>query len=402
MERSAFYPSLKDLMPHLYDYAALETHPLSAAIDLPEGYQNSRGEYVQRLIMEAIQGLQPKGIKLPHTAVEMRPYLILHKRYVEGINLHDLSASLCLSERQVRRDHNRALEALAGRLWDRFFGRLPENSIEQSMGGSAGGFAPRDRAYEIHPEELDLNELVLGAAKVMQKRLLDEDVELELDLPDEPPQTINDRIILRQILFSLFKYALHLLSGKSICIVLEKEGAIQFGFHVDANWKFWREEEYEDLLDSVHYWSKKLHVTVQEDYPAPGQEGPARIRLNLLRSRQPTVLVVDDQQPALRMYQRYLSRSGFKVVGVADPAQVVPLAHQIKPVLITLDVMMPKLDGWEILQALQLDEATRQIPVIICSAWEEPELAKSLGAAGFLKKPITQKDLLGMIDRVVQ
>jgi CheY-like chemotaxis protein len=88
------------------------------------------------------------------------------------------------------------------------------------------------------------------------------------------------------------------------------------------------------------------------------------------------------------------------VVGLTDPAQVLPLARKLQPALITLDVMMPRLDGWEILQALQLDEKTRGIPVIICSAWEEPELARSLGAAAFLKKPIVRFTLLNALEKL--
>ena len=112
------------------------------------------------------------------------------------------------------------------------------------------------------------------------------------------------------------------------------------------------------------------------------------------------ILVVDDQAPTLRMYQRYLSRYPFEVVGVSDPTQVLTLARQLRPQLITLDVMMPHVDGWELLQALQADVFTSQIPVVVCSAWEEPELARSLGAAYFLKKPITQRDLLAVLERL--
>jgi CheY-like chemotaxis protein len=65
--------------------------------------------------------------------------------------------------------------------------------------------------------------------------------------------------------------------------------------------------------------------------------------------------------------------------------------------LLILDVMMPHTDGWEVLQTLQLDPHMKHVPVIICSAWGEPELARSLGAVAFLKKPIIQKDLLDLL-----
>ena len=100
-------------------------------------------------------------------------------------------------------------------------------------------------------------------------------------------------------------------------------------------------------------------------------------------------------------YLYFLSNRDYnEVIGVYDPAQVLELARTYLPRVISLDVMMPKVDGWEILQALQADPLTHSIPVIICSAWEEPELARSLGAAAFLKKPVTQKDFVTALETI--
>ena len=62
--------------------------------------------------------------------------------------------------------------------------------------------------------------------------------------------------------------------------------------------------------------------------------------------------------------------------------------------------MMPQLDGWELLQTIKLDEMLKHIPVIICSAWDDPDLSHSLGAAVYLKKPVTQKMLLDAVRKV--
>ena len=61
--------------------------------------------------------------------------------------------------------------------------------------------------------------------------------------------------------------------------------------------------------------------------------------------------------------------------------------------------MMPLVDGWEILQSLRSNAQTNQIPIIVCSAWEASDLARSLGAVNFLKKPITQHDLLEALEQ---
>jgi CheY-like chemotaxis protein len=400
-DKDEFVQLVRDLLPHLHDFSVLQTHPLADTGLFTGGDLSSRGENLQRLIFDTIEMLKPKGIKQAPAVIEWRPYLILHKRYVEGLNLQELSVSMSLSERQIRRDHNRAVLALSGRLWDQLF--PPKANVFQSR-YRAHLEAPQETGREVHyevlPEVLDLNDLLRGAANIMRLRLEEEDVELELVLPESPPQAVSDRIILRQILFSLFKYALHLLDGKYLRVLLDADGQIRYMFQVDGGWKYWQQEEHEDLLNSTRHWVERINAEIQEVYPIPGKAGNAELRLSLLLPNRTPILVVDDQEPSLRMFQRYLSGSGYEVVGLTDPAQVLPLARKLQPVLITLDVMMPRLDGWEILQALQLDEKTRGIPVIICSAWEEPELARSLGAAAFLKKPIVRSTLLTALEEL--
>jgi CheY-like chemotaxis protein len=70
------------------------------------------------------------------------------------------------------------------------------------------------------------------------------------------------------------------------------------------------------------------------------------------------------------------------------------LAEQLVPDAIILDVMMPDMDGWELLQRLRSLPSTSAIPVIICSVFSDPELAFSLGASAVLSKPVKQADIL--------
>ena len=74
------------------------------------------------------------------------------------------------------------------------------------------------------------------------------------------------------------------------------------------------------------------------------------------------------------------------------------LARAQQPGIITIDLMMPGRDGWELLQALRAQPETVTIPVIVCSVLDEPELARSLGAQGCLKKPAGQVDLLQALE----
>lgn len=112
------------------------------------------------------------------------------------------------------------------------------------------------------------------------------------------------------------------------------------------------------------------------------------------------VLAIDDDMQVISLYERYLKPNGYTVVPLTDPAQAVARAKQIKPVAITLDVMMPNRDGWSVIKDLKSDPETKGIPVIMCSIQEEEEKGLSLGAADYLIKPFLQEDLVQAVNRI--
>jgi CheY-like chemotaxis protein len=112
------------------------------------------------------------------------------------------------------------------------------------------------------------------------------------------------------------------------------------------------------------------------------------------------LLVVEDNEGVIQAFQRYLAGYNYQVVGATTGSEALRLAREMSPTMITLDVMIPGQDGWEILHSLKRDPATQPIPVIICSVLEDPELARSLGAAAYLRKPVAQADLLATLERI--
>ncbi len=402
-DRTEFERQVKDALTNINNYAALETHPLAAYFS-PLASQNiSRGEYLRELLLDAINKLQPPDRPTSTISIEWRPYLILKGRYVEGIGLPDLKGRLMLSGRQLRREHGRALRAVATLLWDQSFAESSaaadtQETNEESWDNDFG-------AFEITREALDLAEVVDEVAAIFQQRAKSEGVKLSLQLPQTLPPVLADRIVLRQILLSLFSYALHVQAGPTITAgaeVKDKQVIFWIQSQVDEaetlSGDLGKEED--TALEFAQYWSQRLGATHLEIHPSEAKPWIFELLLFLPQPGQDVAMVVDDQETALRMFERYLSQTTLKVVGVNDASQVIPLARQLRPQVITLDVMMPTLDGWEILQTLQTDPEPQQIPIIVCSVWDEQELAFSLGAAAFLKKPVTQKQLLDALARL--
>ncbi len=111
------------------------------------------------------------------------------------------------------------------------------------------------------------------------------------------------------------------------------------------------------------------------------------------------VLVVDDDPSALELIGRTLQGTGARVVTASDGEQALELARKLHPAAITLDVMMPGMDGWEVLSALKSDPETRDIPVIMVTLNDDRELGYALGATEFLTKPVRRDVLVQLLDR---
>jgi signal transduction histidine kinase/DNA-binding response OmpR family regulator len=112
-----------------------------------------------------------------------------------------------------------------------------------------------------------------------------------------------------------------------------------------------------------------------------------------------TVLVIDDDPNALDILGRTLQGAGVRVVTASDGREALRLARTLRPAAITLDVMMPDMDGWEVLSELKADAATCDIPVIMVTMTDDRALGYALGATEFLTKPVQRSQLVQLLDR---
>jgi len=113
------------------------------------------------------------------------------------------------------------------------------------------------------------------------------------------------------------------------------------------------------------------------------------------------ILVIDSDPDAARIVQRYLEKEGHSVIKAFDAAEALKVAREEEPNLITLDIMMEEMDGFELLQALKNDEKTKNIPVIILSIVTDEHKGYRLGAAGYLTKPVNQQKLVRDIENLL-
>jgi hypothetical protein len=109
------------------------------------------------------------------------------------------------------------------------------------------------------------------------------------------------------------------------------------------------------------------------------------------------LLVIDDDASARDLLSRTLAKEGFRVATASNGDDGLRLARELQPVAVTLDVMMPGLDGWAVLSRLKADPETAQIPVVMCTILRDEAMAFSLGASDFITKPVDRERLVGLL-----
>lgn len=112
-----------------------------------------------------------------------------------------------------------------------------------------------------------------------------------------------------------------------------------------------------------------------------------------------TILVIDDDPSVRDLMTRFLSKLDFKVVSAANGEEGFRLAKQIRPLLITLDVVMPECDGWTVLNRLKSDSQLAEIPVIMVTIVDNEAKGIDLGAANYLIKPVERDRLADLVEK---
>jgi signal transduction histidine kinase/DNA-binding response OmpR family regulator len=109
------------------------------------------------------------------------------------------------------------------------------------------------------------------------------------------------------------------------------------------------------------------------------------------------ILVIDDDPDVRQLLQRHLLAEGFRVLTAAGGEEGLRIAREVLPRAITLDVMMPGMDGWSVLSELKKDPRLAQIPVLLCTILDDKNLGFALGASEFLTKPVDRSQLVALL-----
>lgn len=384
MEFDDFRKQVKDALEHLYDAAHLETHPLLTYFsDSSPATRTTRAQKLRALLKDSIEQLRPHE-DLPSGSPEWRSYLALRQRYVQGLSLGEIEIELGISLRQLQRELHKGLDALATQLWEH----------TQAMSATASPVQELENElsqWTLVRQNCDLRILIDETLATLQPILDANQTECVVDVSTPLPNILVDATLTRQALLQVLRLAIHaspnriglhaIAQTKSVAVMIDYRGqAIDLA---DENWR-------------------KATLLCHQQGGALEQNGVGQIVLTLPNATQLRILVIDDNAAIQQLFERYLAPQQYDVIHVQDSQDAVRLAVEKQPDAITLDVMMPHVDGWQVLKALGKNPATAQIPIIVCSVLKEPELALALGAHAYLKKPVERLVLVETLARILK
>ncbi|HMW32047.1 MAG TPA: two-component regulator propeller domain-containing protein [bacterium] len=147
----------------------------------------------------------------------------------------------------------------------------------------------------------------------------------------------------------------------------------------------------------IHHGST-FRFTIPRAVAGSSQEVMSETPVDL--THQSLILMIEDDPQSANLLRRYLEIAGYRVAHVRNGSEALEEARRLKPMAITLDIMLPGKDGWQILQELKNDADTSDIPVFIVSVAENKELAYSLKAEDYFTKPIDRERLIHRIGQL--
>jgi PleD family two-component response regulator len=140
--------------------------------------------------------------------------------------------------------------------------------------------------------------------------------------------------------------------------------------------------------------------------PAAGPAAPSTLPDPLAApAAPPRVLIADDNPQGVELLEAYLSETGYDIQTAADGEETLRKVKQWQPDLILLDIMMPKISGFEVCKRLRADRATHDIAILMVTALDQPsdiERAAEAGTDDFLTKPINKNELLLRVPKLLK
>ncbi|MBC8172071.1 MAG: response regulator, partial [Anaerolineae bacterium] len=237
-------------------------------------------------------------------------------------------------------------------------------------------------------------EIIQGVLGLLQEKFRLSGLTTELQLPETENVWVDKRL-LRQLLLAILGYLADIPAAVAVLRITGEiqKNTLELVCQIDPASAVQPLAASQERLNALDELSGMTNVAVQPLNSA----AIYGFQISIPMPPQHTVLVIDDNEDILTLFQRYLSLHHYHVATAGNAQDAILLAQQLQPFAITLDLMMPDQDGWDLLQTFLNHPGINATPIVVCSVLRQKELALSLGATAFLEKPVSEEALLTVL-----
>jgi len=385
---AAFETEVQDALRHIYDSRYLPPERLCACLRL----EQRNNEALCDALLAEIASLEPSH-DAPDDSPDRAIYEVLALRYLHNLTQETTAERLRMTPRHLRRKQREAVGVLAHRIWE----RRGEDRREGSGLASDWQTQVRDelRALETTTasNESDVVQVLHSLAPIAEALSRGSGVRVTLG-ETEPDMVVRmPAAALRQVLIASLSRLVHCATSGAIEISARRQGP-RVTLTLCARTMVTLDEEDFGLARQVAaQYGGQAHVLL-------GDESTG-LSLSLEPAGTLRVLVVDDNKSLVHFYRRFCAGTRYTIEHLLEGRDLIEKIGKIAPDMVVLDVMMPEVDGWELLSLLHANEATLDIPVLVCSVVKEPDLAVSLGASHCVSKPIGRQAFIAALDETL-
>jgi CheY-like chemotaxis protein len=407
-----FVSDLRSALHYLYDPVHLRRSSLVRLFGLEGEFDPAAA--LQNLLTAAVRALKPAEDEPPQSPA-WQIFDILNLQNIRQSSREMIAGQLGISERQLRREQRLALEALAQYLWQRHFQAAAPGSTSGVPGSTSGGPGSTSGAAEAEPrlvletelawlkdpafqQQGSLDEVFVTIQRLAQPLAAQWQVALQIELPEDLADLPVLQMVMRNILLTVLSVVIPRARQAPVRLSARlREGTLELVVACSAQGGLVSDEREAATMRAAQGIAALYGVGIQ----VLSRENCFEVLVQTAAPQQIQVLVIDDNADWHDLLKRYVVGSRYRVISTRDPQSAVALARSAQPAAIFLDVMMPNVDGWQVLSELRADQAVGSIPIAICSILPLEGLALSLGVNAFLQKPVTQEQFLGVLERLV-
>lgn len=398
---------LRNALHYLYDPVHLRRNSLIRTLKLQNEFDPAA--VLQQILIASIQALKPSADESPQSTA-WKTYDLLNLLYVRQNPRLMVATQLGVSERQLRREQRLALETLARYLRQHYpvFADTPSEPLTPSPPTDELTFNDAFSAeidWLKNPEfeqRSPLQEALNDVLTLVRPLSNQWRVSMALDVHASVGELPVAHLVIRNILLTILSIIIPQ-AGQGPVKVTALRAQHEIEIRVSCAYQDDRHvrQPFSDKENISIETARRLAALYGARLVISPSELGIEIVLRLPVPEQFVVLVIDDNADWLDLLKRYAIGSRYQIVGCHEPEVAVAMAEKLQPAVIFLDVMMPNIDGWQLIGELRQERSTSHIPIIVCSILPVEGLALSLGVNAYLQKPITQDQFFSAIKQVL-